>query len=215
VAGTLATARFSQMTIEPVLTWTTARIGPGASDSFIDGTFFSVLNRGADIWGTSDAFTYAYTQWSGDGALTARLNQLDQADQWTKGGLMFRESLAPGAAHAFVLASPEKGTAIQYRAAANGSSASGGSYPKNTPGEFGPGFWLQITREGNVFTAYLSVDTAGWLQIGQAVVNLPSTAYVGLAVTSHNVASSTWGRFDDVTLRRGPFQPTPTPPLPD
>ena len=214
VDGTLATARFSQIAIEPVLTWTTAQIGPGASDSFVDGTFFSAMNRGADIWGTSDAFTYIYTQWSGDGALTARLNRLDQADRWTKGGLMFRESLAPGAAHAFVLTSPEKGTSVQYRATANGPSASGGTLPKNAPGEFGPGFWLQIVREGNVFTAYLSVDTAGWQQIGQAVVTLPPTAYVGLAVTSHNVAGSSWGLFDDVTLRRAPFQPTPTPPVP-
>jgi regulation of enolase protein 1 (concanavalin A-like superfamily) len=211
VDGTLATARFSQIAIEPVLTWTTAQIGPGASDSFVDGTFFSAMNQGKDIWGTSDAFTYIYTRWSGDGALTARLNRLDQADPWTKGGLMFRESLASGAAHAFVLSSPEKGTAVQYRTTTNGPSASGGSYPKNTPGEFGPGFWLQIVREGNVFTAYLSVDSAGWQQIGQAAVNLPPTAYVGLAVTSHNVAGSTWGLFDDVTLRRAPFQPTPMP----
>jgi hypothetical protein len=46
------------------------------------------------------------------------------------------------------------------------------------------------------------------------VVTLPPTAYVGLAVTSHNVAGSSWGLFDDVTLRRAPFQPTPTPPVP-
>ena len=210
----LATARFSQIAIEPVLTWTTAQIGPGASDSFVDGTFFRATNQGKDIWGTSDAFTYIYTQWSGDGALTARLNRLDQADQWTKGGLMFRESLAPGAAHAFVLSAPEKGTAVQYRATANGSSASGGTYPMNAPGQFGPGFWLQIVREGNVFTAYLSVDAAGWQSIGQAVVNLPPTVFVGLAVTSHNVAGPSSGLFDDVTLRRAPFQPTPTPPLP-
>jgi hypothetical protein len=58
------------------------------------------------------------------------------------------------------------------------------------------------------------VDTAGWLQIGQAVVSLPPTVYVGLAVTSHNVLASSWGLFDDVTLRRGPFQATPTPPVP-
>jgi regulation of enolase protein 1 (concanavalin A-like superfamily) len=214
VDGTLATARFSEIAIEPVLTWTSAQIGPGESGSFVDGTFFSAMNRGADIWGTSDAFTYIHTRWSGDGALTARLNRLDEAHRWTKGGLMFRESLAPGAAHAFVLSSPEKGTTVQYRAVANGTSASGGTFPKNAPGEVGPGFWLLIVREGNVFTGYLSADAAGWLQIEQAVVSLPPTVYVGLAVTSHNVAASSWGLFDDVTLRRRPFQPTPTPPVP-
>ena len=51
VDGTLATARFSEIAIEPVLTWTSAQIGPGESGSFVDGTFFSAMNRGADIWG--------------------------------------------------------------------------------------------------------------------------------------------------------------------
>ena len=50
---------------------------------------------------------------------------------------------------------------MQYRAVANGTSASGGTFPKNAPGEFGPGFWLLIVREGNVFTGYLSADAAG------------------------------------------------------
>jgi hypothetical protein len=35
---------------------------------------------------------------------------------------------------------------------------------------------------------------------------------VGIAVTSHNVSEAAWGLFDDVTLRRAAFDPTPTPP---
>ncbi|MGH9144819.1 MAG: FG-GAP-like repeat-containing protein, partial [Vicinamibacterales bacterium] len=216
VDGTLATASFSQLTIEPVLTWTTAQIGPGSSSGFVDGTFFSALNRGADIWGASDAFTYLYTQWTGDGAMTVRINQMDPADRWTKAGVMFRASLAAGAPHAFVLASAEKGLAVQYRASANGPSASGGSnLGMNAPGEFGPGFWLQIVREGDTFTGYVSTDTTTWNQIGQAVVVMGPSVYVGIAVTSHNVAAEARGLFDDVTVRRGAFSPTPTPPFPE
>jgi regulation of enolase protein 1 (concanavalin A-like superfamily) len=213
VDGALATANFSQMTIEPLLTWTTAQIGPGASDSFVDGTFFSAQNRGADIWGTSDAFTYVFTRWSGDGALTARINHLDLADAWTKGGVMFRESLDAGSRHAFVLASAEKGLALQYRASTNGISAMAGAVPgKNAPGEFDPGFWLQIIREGDVFKAYVSADATTWSLFGQAAMAMSANLFVGIAVTSHNVNQSAWGLFDDVTLRRGAFSPTPTPP---
>jgi regulation of enolase protein 1 (concanavalin A-like superfamily) len=212
VDGTLATAHFSQIAIEPLLTWTTAQIGPGASDSFVDGTFFSAQNRGADIWGTADAFTYIYTRWSGDGALTAKINHLDFAHAWTKGGVMFRESLAAGSRHAFVLASAEKGLALQYRPSTNGVSAMAGSVPgKNAPGEFDPGFWLQIIREGNVFKAYVSTDTFSWSPFGQAVVAMGADVFVGIAVTSHSTTESATGLFDDVTLRRDAFSPTPTP----
>jgi regulation of enolase protein 1 (concanavalin A-like superfamily) len=212
VDGTLATAHFSRIAIEPLLAWTTAQIGTGASDSYVDGTFFSAQNQGADIWGTSDAFTYIYTRWSGDGALTAKLNHLDFAHAWTKGGVMFRESLAAGSRHAFVLASAEKGLALQYRGSTNGVSATAGSVPgKNAPGEFDPGFWLQITREGDVFKAYVSTDTLVWSPFGQTVVAMGTDVYVGIAVTSHNPSEPAWGLFDDLTLRRTAFDPMPTP----
>ena len=74
-----------------------------------------------------------YTALTGDGFITARLNHLDFVNLWTKGGVMFRESLAPGAAHAFVLASAAKGSAVQYRSVAGGPSASGGTFAKNAP----------------------------------------------------------------------------------
>jgi hypothetical protein len=145
--------------------------------------------------------------------MTARLNFLDFVNVWTKGGIMFRQSLAAGSPHAFVLASPEKGLAVQYRAAAGGLSATGGSFAKNSPGEFGPGFWLQLVREGDVFTGYFSTDKVTWTSFGQAVVSMPADVLVGIAVTSHDVANPAHGLFDDAPVRRAAFQPTPTPPF--
>ena len=74
---------------------------------------------------------------------------------------------------------------------------------------------LQIVREGHTFTGYVSKDTTTWNRIGEGVVVMGPTVYVGIAVTSHNVSAEARGLFDDVTLRRGASTPTPTPPLPD
>jgi hypothetical protein len=200
--GTLATAQFTQVALEPILNWTTTRIGPGEANSFVNGTFFSAQNRGADIWGSADAFTFVYTKWSGDGTLTARLNRLDFTNAWVKGGVMFRESLAANAAYAYGFASGEKGTWLQYRAAAGANAASGGTLPKNAPVGFEPGFWLQIVREGNTFKAYISTDAQLWNLVGQVAIAMGADLYVGLAVTSHNTSELAWGLFDDVTLRR-------------
>jgi regulation of enolase protein 1 (concanavalin A-like superfamily) len=207
VDGTLATAAFQSLEIEPMHTWTTTQIGPGGSDSFVDGTFFSVNNTGADIWGTSDAFTYVWTRWRGNGALTARLNVLDRAHDWTKGGVMFRESLDPGSKHAYALISAMRGLALQYRENTSGISANAGTLAGSAPA------WIMLARAGDTFTMYISTDRARWDQVGQVSIPMTGDLYVGLAVTSHNTGADAWGLFDDVTLRDAAFSgPLPVPP---
>jgi regulation of enolase protein 1 (concanavalin A-like superfamily) len=208
--GTLATAHFSSIVIEPYLSLSTSVIGPGSGRSFTNGTFFTAFNTGSDIWNTADDFTYLYTRWSGDGTLTARLNQVLTADQWTKAGLMFRESLAPGSRYAYALVSSSKGSGVQYRGATNGPAAVAGSVPgRSAPGEFEPGFWVRITREGNLFRGFYSLDKTTWTSLGEITVAMPDEVYVGIAVTSHNVTSEGVGQFDDVTLRHQADVPEP------
>jgi hypothetical protein len=63
-----------------------------------------------------------------------------------------------------------------------------------------------------VFKAYVSTDAFKWNPFGQAVISMGADVYVGIAVTSHDATQPAQAHFDDVTLRRGAFQPTPTPP---
>ena len=72
VDGTLATAHFSATSRSSRCSTGRPRDRPGRSDSYVNGTFFSATNQGHDIWGTTDAFTYIYTRWSGDGTITVR-----------------------------------------------------------------------------------------------------------------------------------------------
>jgi regulation of enolase protein 1 (concanavalin A-like superfamily) len=212
VDGTLATAHFSNIDVEPMLPWATAQVGSGSSSAFVNGTFFSESNVGEDIWGTADAFTYIYAHWSGDGTITARLNDLRATDPWTKGGLMFRESLAPGSKHAFAFSSQSfnfgsnsKGLAEQYRPATNGPSASGGSDP-GEPAIFEQAkpLWIRLTRAGNVFTSSISYDGVTFTPLGSATVAMPADILVGLALTSHDTNpqdGEAQALFDDVKVR--------------
>jgi regulation of enolase protein 1 (concanavalin A-like superfamily) len=208
VDGTLATAHFSHIEIAPMLNWTTVRVGPGVGDAFVNGTFFTPSNQGRDIWGTADAFTYIYASWSGDGTITARLNDLRAADPWTKGGVMFRESLAPGSTHAFAFSSisfqfsDAKGLNEQYRAATNGASASGGTAPGEPPiFDQSKPVWLRLTRTGNAFTSSFSYDGVTFTPLGAATVVMPPNILVGIALTSHNVDREAQALFDDVKVR--------------
>ena len=209
VDGTLATAHFSNIDVEPMLDWSTAQIGPGTSSGSADGTFFGETSQGKDIWGTADDFAYIYAPWTGDGTITARLNDLRASDPWTKGGVMFRESLTPGSKHAFAFSSQSfefgsssKGLAEQYRAATGGPSASGGSDPGQPPiFDQAKPLWIRLTRAGNVFSSSISYDGVTFTPLGSATVVMPAEIFVGLAVTSHNVNEPAQGLFDDVKVR--------------
>ena len=58
---------------------------------------------GADVWGTADAFHYAYRALDGDGSIVARVTSIEAVHAWTKAGVMIRNSLSPSAAQAFML----------------------------------------------------------------------------------------------------------------
>ena len=47
-------------------------------------------------------------------------------------------------------------------------------------------YWVRLVRQGDVFTGYRSQDGVTWSQVDSSTMTLPSSVYVGLAVTSHN-----------------------------
>ncbi len=78
--------------------WSSRDIGavgvPGFSE--FNGRLFSLEGEGRDIGGTADQFHFAHAPMKGDGAITARI-VLPMSSQWSKPGVMMRETLGPGA----------------------------------------------------------------------------------------------------------------------
>jgi hypothetical protein len=118
---------------------------------------------------------------------------------------MIRSSLDPASAHGFMLVSAGKGLAFQRRPSNGASSVStaGGLI-------FAPR-WVRLDRAANTVSAYQSADGINWALVGTDTISLGSQAYVGLAVTSHTVASAAVGVLDNVVV--GVASTTPvTPP---
>src|SRR5207248_1805558 len=159
VYGTLATATFDNVQTQQLPNgWADADIGdvplPGSAN-YKDGTF-TVTGSGADIWGTADAFNYAYHILNGNGTIVAQVTFVEDVAAWVKAGVMIRNSFDPGSAHAFVLVSSAKGVAFQRRGVAGGTSVS-------TPGSASTApHWVKLTRVGDTFTAYESDDGTTW-----------------------------------------------------
>jgi hypothetical protein len=176
--------------------WSSGDVGNVAaagSAEYAGGTF-TVRGSGADVWNSADEFRYVYRSMTGDGSIVARVASVQNVDAWVKAGVMMRDGLTAGAAHAFMLVSPGKGLAFQRRVSAGGISThtSGGS--GTAPA------WVRLTRTGNVFTAERSADGATWTLVGSETIGMGATISVGLAVSSHRDGTLATATFDGVGI---------------
>jgi len=170
---------------------------PAGSFSF-NGNVYTIQADGADIYGTADAFHYAYRQISGDCRMTVRVTSLASvagSDGWSKAGVMIRQSLDPGSANVMVATSDTNGggATFQWRPTQGGSSSSErllqNLYTVTEPA------CIRLVRQGSTFTGYVFLD-GRWQQEGQTTITMTDPVYIGLAVTSHASGALTTATFD-------------------
>jgi hypothetical protein len=180
--------------------WVRGYPAPPAVNETAPGQF-SVAGAGADIWGTSDQFTFIFKTLSGDGSLIARVTSTGTGtNTWAKGGVMIRDSLAGGSVHAMmVLTANSDGTAgngasFQYRLAADGDSSN-----SDATSVIAAPYWVKIERVGDTITGSLSADGKNWTPQGVSqYIAMPAPAYIGLCVTSHAPGEYRTFEFDNV-----------------
>jgi hypothetical protein len=190
--------------------WSDQDVGAvgGAGTASGDGTSFTVIGSGADIWGNNDAFHFAFQPVTGDGSIVAQVNSLTNTDPWAKSGVMFRDSLAANARYVDIMATPGNGVSLQWRSSTGGGSNSVTVSGVPAPSPSSP-VWLQLVRSGNSFTGYYSTNGTSWTQVGSTqTVALSSTARVGLAVTAHNNGVLATASFTSVQLTAGAAAPS-------
>ena len=178
--------------LSPWLTQDIGSVGLTGSAGYGNNTF-TVTGSGDDIWNAADAFRFVYVRATNNCTIIARVASLQNVDGWSKAGVMIRESTNANAANAFIAVTPGNGVTWQTR-----SSTSSGSGNAATGGLIAP-YWVKLVRNVNTFTGYLSPDGTNWTPQGTNTFTMASTAYVGLALTSHNNSSLCTATFDNVT----------------
>ena len=179
--------------------WNDADVGTThnqGNSTFANGVY--ILNgAGADIYSGSDAFHFLSQSWTGDGVLTARVTSQDDYGPWTKSGMMFRETSATNSKYAFSFLTPGNGAAYQLYTAS-------GSVSNNTTGVSAT-YWVQLTRQGNSFSSYMSPDGVTWTQVGPAEsVPMAASIYAGLVTCSHADGILGTATMDNVSLLATP-----------
>jgi regulation of enolase protein 1 (concanavalin A-like superfamily) len=177
--------------------WTAADVGSPslAGTTTHNAGTFTVNAAGVDIWGTSDQFHFAYQQFSGDVDIVARVATLGQTNAWSKAGVMIRASLAATSTHASMFATGGSGTSFQRRTTTGGTSVLTSGGASQAP------VWVKLSRRGATITASQSSNGTTWTQVGSATLTLPTSFYVGLAVTSHDANARVNATFDGVVVQ--------------
>ena len=166
--------------------------------SFIEGPTgtYTMTAEGADIWGNSDQFHFAWKELSGAGSIVAKVQSVSDTDPWAKAGVMIRDTLEPGSRHAMVVVTPGNGIAFQYRDNADGDSSTAAQETGITAPQ-----WVKLERSiSGLVRAYYSADGNTWTQLGTpqtVTMNMPM--YVGLALTSHNSGVACEAKFSNIT----------------
>jgi regulation of enolase protein 1 (concanavalin A-like superfamily) len=130
-----------------------------------------------------------------DGEIVARVVSIRNSDPWAKAGVMIRESLAPGARHAFMALMAGHGGTFQRRVAEGGPSLETSAGAAEAP------YWVRLVRSGGVFRGYRSADGMAWTLVGQERIAHDGEMRAGLAVASHGNASLFAAVFDNVSVR--------------
>lgn len=187
--------------------WTPVDIGDtGGAGSFTlkDGVF-TINGIGDNIWYNQDQFYFIYQQLSGDCQIIAKVADFYPINEWSKAGIMIRESLEPISQHFSASLTQDHGVSAVWRKNPEGDSAD--TTPQDLK-EKAP-VWLKVTRvkDGEQFllTAYRSADGTTWTEFAHTKIKMSDTIYIGLSVTSLVHGTPIKAVIDNVSL--GPISP--------
>jgi len=197
----------AELTLTAPRDWTAHGVGelslwfrgnPASVGSFTEGPAgtYTMTASGTDIWDTADEFHFAYKTLSGPGSIVARIDSIQNTNDWAKAGVMIRETLDPGSRHAFACITPANGIASQARIDTDGTSMS-----TNQTGITAP-YWVKLERDaGGNFSVSHSANGTTWQPVQGAMSNrvvMSVNVYIGLALTSHDAALTCEAVFSNV-----------------
>jgi regulation of enolase protein 1 (concanavalin A-like superfamily) len=183
--------------------------GQAGSSSFSNGTF-TVRGAGANIWGSSDGFQFAYQTLTGDGSIVARVVGVQNTSSFAKAGIMLRTSVAAGSQHVVLDLRPTGDIEFMTR------STNGGSTSWLAGAVHAAPVWLKLTRSGTTVTGSMSADGSTWTTIGSTTIAFPSAIDAGMIVTSQDTSTINTSTFDSavVSSSSGSAPATPSSPSP-
>jgi serine/threonine protein kinase/regulation of enolase protein 1 (concanavalin A-like superfamily) len=174
--------------------WFASTIGephPADKVEYKNGVF-KLTDQGPDIWARADKGNFVMRPAYGDFDLVVRVVSVENADNFTKAGLMVRPSLLPERMNVAAFFTAGRMVSHQRRPANNSDSTSVKIQEQNPP------HWLKIERRGEKFTTFHSIDGQNWQEVASDTLKMHPHTMVGIAVTSHNPNKPATAEFDNL-----------------
>jgi len=165
---------------------------------------YLMMGGGADIWGTSDQFHYAYNMVSGDVRVSASFEWIVKTNDWAKYGVMLRDPANGGSSVQYAMA--DRGLAdyvgMQHREATGAGSGETGALWQSGVKSLGI---QKVTIEGLTWIEGLADFGDGWQSVGiKLAKNLPAEVMAGVIITSHDNTHLAQSRVTDVRYQLNP-----------
>jgi len=210
-----------ELTLSAVRDWTAEGVaelsiwfrGNAASvGSFVEGPVgtYTMTATGADIWNTADEFHYAFKTLTGAGSIIARVDSVELANNWSKAGVMIRDTLGAGSKFAAVYVTPTdtdgtatNGCTFQSRSDTDVAATSDSAVRTAEQLAIVAPYWVKLERNvAGTFRASFSSDGSTWRQMSwnPQSISMNSNVYIGLALTSHNNNAVCEAKFSNVTI---------------
>jgi len=157
----------------------------------------TLVGTGADIWGNSDEFVYAFKTLEGNGTMVARVVSVGTGSStWAKGGVMIRDSLNGGSSHAMMVITGGGGNGanFQYRETTDGVSGN-----NDSPVVVTPPYWVKIDRTADILTGYMSADGKSWTMVGSITTPMTAPVRIGICAVSTAAGENRTFEFDSIT----------------
>jgi len=171
----------------------------GASYS---GGIWKVQGGGSEMWKTNDSCHFTYKAMTGNCAIIAKVESVQNTSPSAKAGVMMRTSLSEGSPRAWMAVSSEghlqqnMPSLVVY---------GGTNYGNKTVVKSLPAHWVKLERMGNIITGYISPDGTNWAatDVGRIDEPVPNTVYVGLVVSSAVNGTLNTSTFSNVRITGG------------
>jgi len=157
---------------------------------------FSLTGSGADMWGTSDTFHFAWVKLKSDATLAADIEFPDKVPSpLAKAVIIFRQDIDPGSPYVDVAIHADGHITMQWRDKAGNITADTVSPIQNSRR-------LRIERHGDVFTASAQSEDNKMIPFARHTLPMTGPVLAGIGVCSHDLKSVFTVKFSHVTIDR-------------
>lgn len=141
----------------------------------------------------SEDLTFAFSELCGNGEITAQISSVSGLGF---AGLMMRETASPASKYVWMFL---RNNNLAFWSIRNNTGAT----PIFTQTIRAQRTWLKLSRSGNLFRGYLSLNGTTWQLVFQSVVNLESCLLVGIATHSNVDGTTTTANFNHIQVNGG------------